>query len=215
MTMKNKQQEASSSSTYLKLLCADQLHLLNLFSYLLLFGSGVLIGITLAFCLKDFSVLNFQIGLKPSSSSSSSPSPKANTTVAAAASSNTNSTSNQTKVTNFVDTRNGLRDFLKISEKKEAMHDMNEEELLWRASLVPRIKELPFKQKPKVAFMFLTKGPVLLAPLWERFFKGNEGLYSIYVHSHPSFNETMNQSSVFYGRRIPSKVSTLIRHSFI
>jgi len=89
-----------------------------------------------------------------------------------------------------------------------AMHDMNDDELFWRASLNPMIHKAPFKQTPKVAFMFLTIGPVLLAPLWEKFFKGNEGLYSIYIHSNPSFNEVVyNQSSVFHGRRIPSKVS--------
>lgn len=187
--MKNKQQEASPAPSYLKLF-NDQIHLVNLFSHLVLFGSGLLIGITLALCLKDLSPLDFEIQ-KPSSSSSSSPSPPA-------------PTSNQTlKVANF--TRNGLRDFLRSGEK--AMHDMKEEELLWRASLVPRIRQLPFKQSPKIAFLFLTKGPVLLAPLWEMFFKGNEGFYSIYVHSHPYFNQTLPESSVFYGRRIPSKVS--------
>ncbi|KAH9722829.1 Core-2/I-branching beta-1,6-N-acetylglucosaminyltransferase family protein [Citrus sinensis] len=85
------------------------------------------------------------------------------------------------------------------------MHDMTEEELLWRASMSPRIHEYPFKRVPKVAFLFLTRGAVTLAPLWEKFFHGHEGLYSIYVHSSPSFNETVPQSSVFHGRRIPSK----------
>ncbi|OIW10067.1 hypothetical protein TanjilG_32807 [Lupinus angustifolius] len=86
------------------------------------------------------------------------------------------------------------------------MHNMSDEELLWKASMVPKIKEIPSKHHtPKVAFMFLTKGPVLLAPLWEKFFKGNEGLFSIYVHSSPYFNGTVPQSSVFHGRRIPSK----------
>ncbi|KAJ4960687.1 hypothetical protein NE237_020597 [Protea cynaroides] len=65
---------------------------------------------------------------------------------------------------------------------------------------------LPHDQKPKVAFMFLTKGPLPLAPLWEQFFRGYEGLYSIYVHPDPSFNESeVPQNSVFYGRRINSK----------
>ncbi|KAA8529128.1 hypothetical protein F0562_034073 [Nyssa sinensis] len=85
------------------------------------------------------------------------------------------------------------------------MHDMNDEELLWRASMSPKILEYPFNRVPKVAFMFLTRGPVLLAPLWEKFFKGNEGLYSIYVHSDPSFNGSEPRNSVFHGRRIPSK----------
>ncbi|GAV79177.1 Branch domain-containing protein [Cephalotus follicularis] len=84
---------------------------------------------------------------------------------------------------------------------------MNEEELLWRVSLVPHVHKYPFKRLPKVAFMFLTKGPVVFAPLWERFFKGHESLYSIYVHSCPFFNGTVPKNSVFYGRRIPSEVS--------
>lgn len=86
------------------------------------------------------------------------------------------------------------------------MHAMGEAELLWRASMVPKIDEFPFKRVPKVAFMFLTRGPVLLAPLWEKFFEGHEGLYSIYVHSDPSFNGSDPEKSVFYGRRIPSQV---------
>ncbi|CAN1224289.1 Glycosyltransferase BC10 [Linum grandiflorum] len=84
-------------------------------------------------------------------------------------------------------------------------HDMNDEELLWRASMVPRISSLPFRRVPKVAFMFLTRGPLPLAPLWELFFRGHEGLYSIYVHNLPSYNETDPVDSVFYGRRIPSQ----------
>ncbi|PON53098.1 Glycosyl transferase [Parasponia andersonii] len=86
------------------------------------------------------------------------------------------------------------------------MHDMNDEELFWRASMVPRIQELPYEAvRPKVAFMFLTHGLLPLAPLWEKFFKGHEGFYSIYIHTHPSFNDTTPENSVFYGRRIPSQ----------
>ncbi|XP_077221328.1 glycosyltransferase BC10-like [Tasmannia lanceolata] len=85
-------------------------------------------------------------------------------------------------------------------------HEMDEEELLWRASMVPQIREFPHPRIPKIAFMFLTKGPLYLAPLWEKFFIGNEGLYSIYVHSNPLFNESVPETSVFHGRRIPSKM---------
>lgn len=85
------------------------------------------------------------------------------------------------------------------------MHDMSDKELLWRASVVPRVHQFPYKRIPKVAFMFLTRGSLAMAPLWEQFFRGNEGLYSIYVHSHPLFNESMPETSVFFGRRIPSK----------
>ena len=86
------------------------------------------------------------------------------------------------------------------------IHTMSDKELLWRASLVPRIKKYPFERFPKIAFMFLTKGPLPLAPLWERFLKGHEGLFSIYVHSLPSFHADFPPSSVFYGRQVPSQV---------
>ncbi|KAL1828921.1 hypothetical protein ACET3Z_007333 [Daucus carota] len=87
------------------------------------------------------------------------------------------------------------------------MHDMTDEELLWRASMVPKRNEFPGAEPaPKVAFMFLIKEKVSFAPLWEKFFKGNEGLYSIYVHSDPSFNQSKTESSMFRDRRIPSKV---------
>ncbi|OMO66910.1 Glycosyl transferase, family 14 [Corchorus capsularis] len=87
------------------------------------------------------------------------------------------------------------------------LHSMSDEELFWRASFVPRIKKYPFNRRPKIAFMFLTKGPLPLAPLWERFLKGHEGFYSIYIHSLPSFNAEFPSSSVFYRRQIPSQVS--------
>lgn len=71
--------------------------------------------------------------------------------------------------------------------------------------MTPKIKKYPFDRVPKIAFMFLTRGPVILAPLWEKFFKGHEGLYTIYVHSDPSYNGSEPRESVFHGRRIPSK----------
>ncbi|CAI0462214.1 unnamed protein product [Linum tenue] len=85
------------------------------------------------------------------------------------------------------------------------MHRMNDSELLWRASFIPRIREYPFRRVPKIAFMFLTKGPLPLAPLWERFFHGQEGLYSIYVHALPHYVSNFSSSSVFYKRQIPSQ----------
>jgi hypothetical protein len=54
--------------------------------------------------------------------------------------------------------------------------------------------------------MFLTHGPLPLAPLWERFFRGNEDRYSIYVHTMPLYRANFTSDSVFYRRQIPSKV---------
>ncbi|KAJ1442765.1 Glycosyl transferase, family 14 [Sesbania bispinosa] len=93
-----------------------------------------------------------------------------------------------------------------ISPPSNLIHNMSDKELLWRASFVPRIKNYPFPRVPKIAFMFLTKGPLPLAPLWERFLKGHERLYSIYIHSLPSFQAQFPPSSVFYKRQIPSQV---------
>lgn len=90
---------------------------------------------------------------------------------------------------------------------KDLWHSMSDEELMWRASMVPRIIDYPFNRTPKVAFMFLTRGRLPLAPLWEIFFKGREGLFSIYLHTLPEFTYEPSESSVFYKRRIPSKVA--------
>lgn len=214
--MKNKEQQGARVASYLKFFNA-QVYLLNFFAHVLVFGCGLLIGVTLTFCLKDFS-FNFQIqqfSFKPPNPPlSHSPPTKISSIISisngfnqtkpspsSSSSSPPTAIADQTRtVTNL--TRQGLIDFLK---PPLAMHAMNEEELLWRASMDPLIHKPPFKQTPKVAFLFLTKGPVLLAPLWERFFKGNEGLYSIYVHPNPSFNGTVPESSVFHGRRIPSQ----------
>jgi hypothetical protein len=88
------------------------------------------------------------------------------------------------------------------------VHKMDDDELFSRASMIRGSQNFGRDQHVrKVAFMFLTKGPIPLAPLWEKFFRGHEGLYTIYVHHHPSYNESVPEGSVFHGRRIPSKVS--------
>lgn len=62
------------------------------------------------------------------------------------------------------------------------------------------------KMVVKVAFMFMTGGRLPLAGLWEKFFEGHEGFYSIYVHTNPSFQDAFPETSIFYSRRIPSQV---------
>ncbi|KAG2570040.1 glycosyltransferase BC10-like [Panicum virgatum] len=84
-------------------------------------------------------------------------------------------------------------------------HSMSDPELFWRASMAPRMEEYPFQRVPKVAFLFLTRGPLPFAPLWERFFRGHEGLYSVYVHALPGYAGRYRRSSPFHGRQIPSR----------
>ncbi|WCJ30533.1 Core-2/I-branching beta-1 6-N-acetylglucosaminyltransferase family protein [Euphorbia peplus] len=56
---------------------------------------------------------------------------------------------------------------------------------------------------PKIAFMFLTPGPLPFERLWHAFFEGHEGKFTIYVHS--SRETPVHVSSYFSGRNIPSK----------
>lgn len=113
----------------------------------------------------------------------------------------------------FQEPKNSLERW--IRPPSNLLHKMNDSQLFWRASFVPQIKEYPFKRVPKIAFMFLTRGPLPLSPLWERFFKGHEGLYSIYIHSLPSYEPDFPPLSVFYRRQIPGQVYTITIFSLI
>ncbi|XP_076933000.1 glycosyltransferase BC10-like [Bidens hawaiensis] len=94
-----------------------------------------------------------------------------------------------------------------IMPRLNLVHTMSDKELFWRASFMPQVKRYPFERVPKIAFMFLTIGPLQLSPLWERFFKGHKHLFSIYVHSLPSYEPHFPSTSVFYNRQIPSKIA--------
>ncbi|PKU78570.1 glycosyltransferase BC10-like [Dendrobium catenatum] len=85
------------------------------------------------------------------------------------------------------------------------MHKMTDDELFWRATLLPKVQEYPFKRVPKVAFMFLTRGPLPFSSLWDVFFKGHEGLFSVYVHALPDYQINVPKNSSFYQRQIPSE----------
>ncbi|XP_062208328.1 glycosyltransferase BC10-like [Phragmites australis] len=96
----------------------------------------------------------------------------------------------------------GLMGFLAPSG---VIHNMTDKELFWRASMSPKVHRTPYHRVPKAAFMFLVRGDLPLRPLWEKFFAGHEGLYSIYVHADPSYTGSPPTDSVFYGRMIPSQ----------
>ncbi|CAM8947561.1 unnamed protein product [Rhodiola kirilowii] len=182
--MKTQNQAVPLLTTISNKLFNSSFQSLSLISFIFLFFiSGLTFGVILSHNFKNF---YFNLQLTHHYSLSNSPN--------AAADNNFTSSAAE---------RVGLRDYLKVPE---LMHDMNDEELLWRASMMPKVAEFPFERKPKVAFMFLTKWSLPMAPLWEKFFKGHEGLYSIYVHTNPAFNGTAEPlNSVFYGRRIPSQ----------
>lgn len=170
---------------------STRLQLSNLFSVIIFFGFGLCLGIILTFHLKNVS-FNLQF-----------------TQLSISTDTDTGTDTD----TDIASPPPPLRPRVRIGLEKyiqpmEAMHDLSDDELMWRASMVPKVVEYPYDRTPKVAFMFLTRGSVLLAPLWEMFFKGHDGLFTIYVHSSSGLpsNGTQQQDSVFYGRRIPSKV---------
>ncbi|CAI7782056.1 unnamed protein product [Closterium sp. NIES-53] len=60
------------------------------------------------------------------------------------------------------------------------------------------------QHRGSLALLFLTRGPIPLAPLWEKFLRGHEGRYSIYVHaSNTSFSFPPGSSPLFRGRLVP------------
>jgi hypothetical protein len=89
-------------------------------------------------------------------------------------------------------------------------NNMTDDELLWMATRISmRSRGAPPKQHTpgRIAFMFLIRGPLPFARLWERYFFGHERLYSVYVHAHPSYvPDDVPLSSPFYGRFIRSEV---------
>ncbi|CAI7782536.1 unnamed protein product [Closterium sp. NIES-53] len=65
---------------------------------------------------------------------------------------------------------------------------------------------LPNATLPKIAFLFLTRGPLPFQPLWEEFFRGNMDRASIYVHAATEgwdVNAHVGKGSVFWGTQIP------------
>lgn len=206
-----KQQNNLRLASYAKLLTL-QMHLHRLISHFIFFGSGLALGITLSFYLQDFSFpLQFKLhqlgqNITTPSCHNFSSHPKPTPTILSLPSPPPPFSPNQSEQVDhpISTTRIGLGEYLKPPEIR---HNMDDEELLWRASMVPKMSGVPFEFTPKIAFMYLARGTVALAPLWDKFFKGNEGLFSVYVHSNPFFNATVPQDSAFYGRWIPSKVS--------
>lgn len=75
-------------------------------------------------------------------------------------------------------------------------------------NLFTRAVATPPNGAPRIAFLFLVRGPLPLAPLWARFFEGPEDRFSIYIHTAVGFK--YNDSDippVFRGRQVPSQVS--------
>jgi len=85
-----------------------------------------------------------------------------------------------------------------LTDEELAMRVLSKDLLLDRTT--------PSNQKPKIAFMFLTAGPLPFESLWEKFFEGHLGLYSIYVHaSRRAELKSVWNSSLFIDHEIRSQ----------
>ncbi|CAI6004019.1 unnamed protein product [Closterium sp. NIES-64] len=94
---------------------------------------------------------------------------------------------------------------LKLSPEDEAMLRELRETRVEREKAASRVKH----KYRKVAFMFLTKGPIPHAKLWERYFKGS---YSIYVHPAPGYVFPKNASALFRNNTIRSEAGDIQHH---
>ncbi|KAK4786325.1 hypothetical protein SAY86_003014 [Trapa natans] len=61
----------------------------------------------------------------------------------------------------------------------------------------------PETRNPKIAFMFLSPGSLPFERLWDRFFRGHEGRFTVYVHS--SKEKPVHVSRYFINRDIRSE----------
>ncbi|CAI9110661.1 OLC1v1010725C1 [Oldenlandia corymbosa var. corymbosa] len=177
--------------------------------YSLLSVVGLSIGIVSVMCLRSLSILPsaiFTLSSQQETFQTSSPSPPPPESSFPLLTSFL-PVSNSTGILPVNRTSNSSNNASLVEEqgKLSLMHNLSDEELFSRASMVSKDGLLPEKIVPKVAFMFLTRGPLPLVPLWELFFKGHQGLYSIYIHASPSYKDSWPENSVFHRRRIPSK----------
>ncbi|GBG72883.1 hypothetical protein CBR_g12603 [Chara braunii] len=84
-------------------------------------------------------------------------------------------------------------------------HVLSDEELLSLGS-ANTLRPVANQSWPsKVAFLFLTRGPLPFAPLWQRFFRGHEDKFSVYVHATPGFSFSEDSPEVFQSAMIRSQ----------
>nr|XP_043627158.1 glycosyltransferase BC10-like [Erigeron canadensis] len=86
-------------------------------------------------------------------------------------------------------------------------HEEDDENELFQLAGGSSTEMLPASAQKKIAFMFLTTGPLPMAPLWERYFNRTKrkNLYNIYIHADPNLQYDLIFQGVFTNRTIPSK----------
>lgn len=92
-----------------------------------------------------------------------------------------------------------LTDWLPPTSRRE----YTDEEMASQAVIEEILRTpLPPTKTPKIAFMFLTPGKLPFEKLWDKFFDGHEGKFSVYVHA--SQEKPMHESRYFIYRDIRS-----------
>ncbi|KAK9097732.1 hypothetical protein Syun_024777 [Stephania yunnanensis] len=81
--------------------------------------------------------------------------------------------------------------------------EFTDDEIAARVVIRDILQRPPLHSKnPKIAFMFLTPGTLPFERLWDRFFQGHEGRFTIYIHA--SREKPVHVSQYFVGREIRS-----------
>lgn len=93
-----------------------------------------------------------------------------------------------------------MRDWLPAEPVRELTDQERASQVVFKQILsTPPVKS----KRSKVAFMFLTPGTLPFERLWEKFFEGHEGRYTIYVHA--SREKPEHASPLFIDRDIRSE----------
>ncbi|XP_039034356.1 glycosyltransferase BC10-like [Hibiscus syriacus] len=81
--------------------------------------------------------------------------------------------------------------------------EFTDKEIISRVVVRDILNIPPVQSKnPKIAFMFLTPGSLPFEKLWDMFFRGHEGRFSVYVHA--SKEKPVHMSRYFFNREIRS-----------
>ncbi|KAL5699495.1 hypothetical protein ACHQM5_030388 [Ranunculus cassubicifolius] len=83
------------------------------------------------------------------------------------------------------------------------LRDLTDDEMATRVVIQNILLTPPIQSKnPKIAFMFLTPGTLPFEKLWDKFFRGHDERFSIYIHA--SREKPVHSSRFFSGRDIRS-----------
>ncbi|XP_021744116.1 uncharacterized protein LOC110710162 [Chenopodium quinoa] len=88
-------------------------------------------------------------------------------------------------------------------EQSTPTRELTDDEIYSRV-VVREVLKIPHveSKNPKIAFMFLTPGTLPFERLWDKFFRGHEGRFSVFVHA--SREKPVHVSRYFLGRDIRS-----------